>query len=129
MSQVLSFAEWRRHGPFASRPQLHRSVVPEVGRRIIDTGPVHLINTLCPAGPAQPGGGGGGAGRRTTPAGGAPLNTRWPRGGRVAPPPVPEYAVHLVLRTPPLLQVGFNRRPRWLVMSPGVILAAPPDTG
>jgi AraC family transcriptional regulator len=36
--------------------------------------------------------------------------------------------VHLVLRTPPLLQVGFNRRPRWLVMSPGVMLAAPPDT-
>ena len=36
--------------------------------------------------------------------------------------------MHLVLRTPPLLQVGFNRRPRWLVMSPGVIVAAPPDT-
>jgi len=46
----------------------------------------------------------------------------------VVVPPVPEYAVHLVLRTPPLLQVGFNRPPRWLVMSPGVILVAPPDT-
>jgi hypothetical protein len=33
-----------------------------------------------------------------------------------------------VLRTPPLIHVGFNRAPRWLVMSPGVILAAPPDT-
>jgi AraC-like DNA-binding protein len=48
--------------------------------------------------------------------------------GLVVDPPVPEVAVHLVLRTPPLLQVGFNRRPRWLVMSPGVLLAAPPDT-
>ena len=35
MPQVLSFSEWRRNGPLASRPQLHRSVVPEVGRRII----------------------------------------------------------------------------------------------
>jgi AraC-like DNA-binding protein len=96
MSQVLSFADWRRNGPLASRPQLHRSVVPDVGR-IIDAGPVHLINILCPA-------------------------------GLVVDPPVPEYAVHLVLRTPPLLQVGFNRRPRWLAMSPGLILAAPPDT-
>jgi AraC family transcriptional regulator len=47
----------------------------------------------------------------------------------VVEPPVPEYAVHLVLRTPPLLQVGFNRPLRWLVMSPGVILVSPPDTG
>ena len=47
----------------------------------------------------------------------------------VVEPPAPEYAVHLVLRTPPLLQVGFNRPLRWLVMSPGVILVSPPDTG
>jgi len=47
----------------------------------------------------------------------------------VVEPPVPEYAVHLVLRTPPLLQAGFNRPLRWLVMSPGVILVSPPDTG
>jgi AraC family transcriptional regulator len=96
MSQVRSFIDWRRNGPLASRPQLHRSVVPEMGR-IIEAGPVHLVNILCPV-------------------------------GLVVDPPVPEYAVHLVLRTPPLLQVGFNRRPRWLVMSPGVILVAPPDT-
>ncbi len=47
----------------------------------------------------------------------------------VAVPPAAEYGVHLVLGTPPLLQVGFNRPPRWLVMSPGVFLVAPPDTG
>ena len=51
-----------------------------------------------------------------------------PPAGVAVDPPVPEYAVHLVLRTPPLIQVGFNRAPRWLVMSPGVILPAPPDT-
>lgn len=51
-----------------------------------------------------------------------------PPAGAVVDPAVPEYAVHLVLRAPPLLQVGFNRPPRWLVMSPGVILVAPPDT-
>ena len=48
--------------------------------------------------------------------------------GAVPNPPVPEWAVYVVLRTPPLLQLGFNRRPRWLVMSPGVMLVAPPDT-
>jgi AraC family transcriptional regulator len=51
-----------------------------------------------------------------------------PPAGAVVDPPVPAYAVHLVLQTPPLIQVGFNSHPRWLVMSPGVILAAPPDT-
>ena len=40
---------------------------------------------------------------------------------------MPEYALHLLLRTPPLLQVGFNRRPRWLAVSPGAMLLAPPD--
>jgi AraC family transcriptional regulator len=96
MSQVLSFQDWFRQGPLAARPQRHRSVVPEA-HRIVDAGPVHMINMSPPA-------------------------------GAVVDPAVPEYAVHLVLQTPPLLQVGFNRPPRWLVMSPGVILAAPPDT-
>lgn len=96
MSQVLSFHDWYRHGPFAARPQAHRSVVPEA-YRTIDAGPVHMINMSPP-------------------------------GGAVVDPAVPEYAVHLVLATPPLLQVGFNRPPRWLTMSPGVILVSPPDT-
>lgn len=76
------------------RPQ--RPVVPEE-YRVVDAGPVHLVNMAPPA-------------------------------GAVVDPPVPEWAVHLVLDTPPLLQVGFNRPPRWLVMSPGVFLVAPPDT-
>ena len=96
MSQVLSFHDWYRYGPFAGRPQAHRSVVPEA-YRAIDAGAVHMINMSPP-------------------------------GGAVVDPAVPEYAVHLVLSTPPLLQVGFNRPPRWLTMSPGVILVSPPDT-
>ena len=96
MSQVLSFHDWYRYGPFAARPQAHRSVVPEA-YKTIDAGPVHMINMSPPA-------------------------------GAVVDPAVPEYAVHLVLATPPLLQVGFNRPPRWLTMSPGVILVSPPDT-
>ena len=97
MSQVLSFDDWYRYGPyFAASPQAHRSVVPEA-YRAIDAGPVHMINLTPP-------------------------------GGAVVDPAVPEYALHLVLSTPPLLQVGFNRSPRWLVMSPGVIIASPPDT-
>lgn len=99
MAQLLSFQgfhDWYRYGPFAGRPQAHRSVVPEA-YRTIDAGPVHMINMSPP-------------------------------GGAVVDPAVPEYAVHLVLSTPPLLQVGFNRRPRWLTMSPGVLLVSPPDT-
>ena len=96
MSQVLSFRDWYSEGVVAGSRQIHRSVVPEA-HRIVDAGPVHLINMTPPA-------------------------------GAVVDPPVPEYAVHLVLNTPPLLQVGFNRPPRWLVMSPGVLLVAPPDT-
>jgi AraC family transcriptional regulator len=71
-------------------------VVPE-DYRVVDAGPVHLVNMNPPA-------------------------------GAVVDPAVPEWAVHLVLDTPPLLQVGFNRPPRWLVMAPGVFLVAPPDT-
>ncbi|MET0557029.1 MAG: AraC family transcriptional regulator [Vicinamibacteria bacterium] len=71
-------------------------VVPE-DYRVVEAGPVHLVNMNPPA-------------------------------GAVVDPPVPDWAVHLVLDTPPLLQVGFNRPPRWLVMAPGVFLVAPPDT-
>src|SRR4051812_3640650 len=65
---------------------------------------------------------------KTVAAGPVHMINMSPPAGAVVDPPVPEWAVHLVLRTPPLLQVGFNTRPRWLVMSPGVILVAPPDT-
>lgn len=65
---------------------------------------------------------------KTVAAGPVHMINMSPPAGAVVDPAVPEYAVHLVLQTPPLLQVGFNRRPRWLVMSPGVILLAPPDT-
>jgi AraC family transcriptional regulator len=51
-----------------------------------------------------------------------------PPAGQVIDPPVPEVVLHLVLATPAMIRVGFNRPPRWLVMSPGVLLAAPPDT-
>lgn len=51
-----------------------------------------------------------------------------PPAGTVVEPPVPEYALHLLLRSAPLLQVGFNRRPRWVAVSPGALLLAPPDT-
>ena len=96
MSHVLSFRDWYTEGVVAASRQIHRSVVPEP-HRIVEAGPVHLINMTPPA-------------------------------GAVVDPPVPEYAVHLALSTPPLLRVGFNRPPRWLVMSPGVLLVAPPDT-
>jgi AraC family transcriptional regulator len=96
MSQVFSFQDWYRNGPFAARPQAHRSVVPEA-HQTIRAGAVYMINMSPPA-------------------------------GQVIDPPVPEYVLHLVLSTPPLLRVGFNRPPRWLVMSPGVLLAVPPDT-
>jgi AraC family transcriptional regulator len=51
-----------------------------------------------------------------------------PPAGAIVEPPVAEYALHLLLRTAPLLRVGFNRRPRWLAVSPGAMLLAPPDT-
>jgi AraC family transcriptional regulator len=51
-----------------------------------------------------------------------------PPAGAVVEPPVPEYALHLLLRTAPLLRVGFNRVPCWLAVSPGAMLLAPPDT-
>jgi AraC family transcriptional regulator len=51
-----------------------------------------------------------------------------PPAGAVVEPAVPELAVHLLLRTAPLLRVGFNRQPRWLAVSPGSMIVAPPDT-
>jgi AraC family transcriptional regulator len=51
-----------------------------------------------------------------------------PPAGAVVEPPVPEYALNLLLQTGPLLRVGFNRPPRWLAVSPGAMLFTPPDT-
>lgn len=51
-----------------------------------------------------------------------------PPAGAVVEPPVPEYALHLLLGSAPLLRVGFNRRPRWVAVSPGALLLAPADT-
>ena len=65
---------------------------------------------------------------RTIQAGPLHLINVSPPAGAVVEPPVPEYALHLLLRTAPLLRVGFNRRPRWLAVSPGTMLLAPPDT-
>jgi AraC family transcriptional regulator len=65
---------------------------------------------------------------RTIDAGSVYMINMSPPAGQVIDPPVPEVVLHLVLATPPLIRVGFNRPPRWLVMSPGVLLAAPPDT-
>jgi AraC family transcriptional regulator len=65
---------------------------------------------------------------RTIRAGAVYMINMSPPAGQVIDPAVPELVLHLVLRTPPLLRVGFNRPPRWLVMSPGVLLAVPPDT-
>jgi AraC family transcriptional regulator len=65
---------------------------------------------------------------RSFPAGPVHVINVSPPAGAVVEPPVPEYALHLLLRTAPLLRVGFNRRPRWLAVSPGTMLLAPPDT-
>ena len=51
-----------------------------------------------------------------------------PPAGTVVEPPVPEYALHLLLKSAPLLRVGFNRRPRWVDVSPGSLLLSPADT-
>ena len=55
------------------------------------------------------------------------INVSPPAGG-VVEPPMQEYGLHLLLRTAPLLRVGFNRRPRWLAVSPGSLILQPPDT-
>ena len=74
----------------------HGLVLPET-YRLVQAGPVDLINVSPPA-------------------------------GAVVEPAVPEYAVHLLLDTTPLMRVGFNRPPRWLAVTPGAMLLAPPDT-
>ena len=51
-----------------------------------------------------------------------------PPPGAVIEGPVPEYALHLFLRSAPLLRIGFNRRPRWIAVPPGSLIVAPPDT-
>jgi AraC family transcriptional regulator len=51
-----------------------------------------------------------------------------PPPGRVIDPSAPELALNLLLDTAPLLRVGFNRPPRWLAVSPGSMIATPPDT-
>jgi AraC family transcriptional regulator len=98
VSQVLSFHDWFRFGKFAARPRAH-------AHRTVVPEPFRNIE----AGPVHM------------------INVLSPAGA-VVDRAVPEYVVHLVLSTPPLLQVGFNRRLQWLVMSPGVILVTPPDT-
>jgi AraC family transcriptional regulator len=93
---VQNLSDWYRHGPLRHAPQVHRTVVP-TGDRLIEAGPVQLINVSPPP-------------------------------GAVVEGPVPEYALHLFLRSAPLLRIGFNRRPRWVAVPPGSLLVAPPDT-
>ena len=62
------------------------------------------------------------------PAGSVHLINVSPPPGQVVEAPVPEYSLNLLLETAPLLRVGFNRPPRWLAVSPGAMLFAPPDT-
>jgi AraC family transcriptional regulator len=50
-----------------------------------------------------------------------------PAGG-VIEPAVPEYALQVILQSAPLMRLGFNRPPRWLAVSPGSMMLAPPDT-
>jgi AraC-like DNA-binding protein len=64
---------------------------------------------------------------RTVAAGPVQLINVSPSAGAIVEPPVPEYALHLLLQTAPLLRVGFNRPPRWLAVGPGSMLIAPPD--
>lgn len=65
---------------------------------------------------------------RSIPAGQVTLINVSPPAGAVVEPPLQEYALHLLLQSAPLLRVGFNRRPRWLAVSPGSMILAPPDT-
>ena len=65
---------------------------------------------------------------RVIPAGPVHLINVSPPAGQVVDAPAPEYALNLLLDTAPLLRVGFNRPPRWLAVSPGAMIFAPPDT-
>jgi AraC family transcriptional regulator len=64
---------------------------------------------------------------RTVAAGPLQMISALPPAGAIVEAPVPEYALHLLLKTVPLLRVGFNRPPRWLAVGPGSMLIAPPD--
>lgn len=55
------------------------------------------------------------------------INVLPPPGGSVEPA-VPEYALHLLLQTPPLIRVGYNSPLRWMTMSPDSLLLAPAQT-
>lgn len=60
--------------------------------------------------------------------GSAKVMTSSGNGGTTIDPATPEYALILLLRTAPLFRLGFNRRPRWLAVSPGSLMFTPPDT-
>lgn len=104
MSQLLLYRDWFRDGPFAAVPQAHRSLHAPPRQPFVPE-----VDRIIPAGPVHV------------------INVSPPAGG-VVEPPIPEYGLHLLLRTAPLLRVGFNRRPRWLAVSPGSMLLSPPDT-
>jgi AraC family transcriptional regulator len=112
MPEILSYLDWYRDGLFASAPQVHRSLMPPAQRSLLPEARETLVPQVD----------------RSIQAGPVHVINVSPPAGAVVEPPVPEYALHLLLRTAPLLRVGFNRRPRWLAVSPGAMLLAPPDT-
>jgi AraC family transcriptional regulator len=97
--EILSATEWYRYSPIPALPPSVRSFVPE------------------PEG-----------GLRIVPAGPVHLINAASPATEIIDPPVPEYVLALHLKTPPIVRVGFNRRPRWLAVSPGSLLFMPPDT-
>lgn len=108
---LSSYRDWYRDGPFAAARQAQRAIPPAgaSSNPVTDAGGVPRTDRVIQAGPIQV------------------INVS-PPAGAVVEPPMPEYGLHLLLRTAPLLRVGFNRRPRWLAVSPGAMLLAPPDT-
>jgi AraC family transcriptional regulator len=99
MSQTLSATEWYRYSPVPVLPPPIRSFVPE---------PEEGVRALS-AGPIHL------------------INVSSPP-VEVIDPAVPEYVLSLLLNTPPILRVGFNRRPRWLAVSAGSMMLLPPNT-
>ena len=65
---------------------------------------------------------------RVLPAGPVHVINVSPPAGAVVEEPMPELGLNLLMRTGPLLRVGFNRPPRWLAVSPGAMILTPPDT-
>src|SRR5690349_22614985 len=65
---------------------------------------------------------------RTIDAGPMHLISSAPPTGTLVEAPGPEYSLTLVLRTGPLVRLGFNRPPRWLAVAPGSMMFTPPDT-